>query len=875
MRLSLSGCLWLALGALLLGCTGPDDHRNTDYLRDPSFFRADTAVANHPFCDHENPFGSPEACRQARKYKLSWLRPEDTVNFQGYRVYLDTAPEDKKWNTIKDHPELASVIVHSHASKDSIIFAFTKERKPLPDTMDGDHPRIVLLDSNGREEPGTGNLTFALVPVYGGGGKPGRPQFSFFKTTDKDPPDVFHPDFRPLAHGFAIAWERPTDRVSFFDPSQDTGIISGYRLEVAMSGRQPDQRRLAFHPAIESYRIGDSVRTADTKDSVILKDGKPDKVLFFLPDLHRSAKHTRTDISDSMHLELSNLQPQDTLTLKLWALDSAGNSNEGSMEKLTLRTTDTTQPSMPRLSVENTGRNGFTIVWSASRDSAVSSKANSNIREYQLTRVQIRAPGEKAAALDRVDSTIQVDSGLAKRDTVRIRVRFLPPGTAFHVSLYAEDSSGFRSKTDSLTVTTLAVAFADSDSALTCPPGFIPVPRGTFTLGDEASTDADEHSGKKRITMEPYCIEPYEHRDSTGQRFVSGVTYDEAEAMCEAMVDDKSFESELCSEAEWERACEGPDSTALPHGIQSEGNDPSILQTSCNQATNDSSMAMNFALRNSVCLTTEGVYDMAGNLSEWVRDTYAPKAYDAILKDTTLGHGFTFADSGESAPRSIRGGNYLRPNLNQQSRVQSLARCSNRDFPQQVRPLFRPDCVSDDRPMVAVVYGPGVSGYRCLELIPELIGKDISEIVPAPKDTFAVWAFVRGQAEPIRYDFKDKADTAFKGRKPISALLTTRALAEVVFEKAGSPGDTVRDFLDATEMRDTSQAGLEKIFRREALNPQWSVRKVDGKYDIRFHYAYTVSGTKPAKPYYASRAIGFRCCAKAKRPGSPAVAGNP
>jgi hypothetical protein len=85
------------------------------------------------------------------------------------------------------------------------------------------------------------------------------------------------------------------------------------------------------------------------------------------------------------------------------------------------------------------------------------------------------------------------------------------------------------------------------------------------------------------------------------------------------------------------------------------------------------------------------------------------------------------------------------------------------------------------------------------------------------------------------------------------------------------------DTLDATEFRDTTQAGLAKIFQREASNPDWTVHKENGAYAIKYLYAYTQLGSKPALPYYSSRAIGFRCCSLAMKAAAPAdsVAANP
>lgn len=876
MRLGFSCTAWFGLCALLLACSPDPGGVELNYLRSPSLFRADTTVSDHPFCGQANPVGSADACKQEHKYKLTWERPEDTVNFQGYRIYLDTVPDDKKWNDVQKHPELAAVIISRSPVHDSLVFVFTSARKSAPDTLLKGQERLVALDSNHRAELSTGKLVFALVPVYSGGGAAGQPQYAYFVTTDRQAPDVFRPDFRPLPHGVRIAWERPTDRVSFFDPSLDTGVIAGYRLELGLDGRKTSDRRNSFKPKLKYYSMGGADSTPSVIDSAFVTESGLPMMLYKLPDGHRSAKHTHPDATDSMYVEIEGMFPQDSLTVQLWAIDSVGNSNDSAMSQISLRTTDTTQPSTPKLTFDSLSRNGFTIVWTASRDTVAGAdghlteadQPNANIMDYRLTRTMIRAAGEKTTSLDLMDTTVQ-DSLFPTHPVFRIPVRFLPPGATYHMTLYAEDSSGYPSRVDTMNVTTLKVAFSDSDSVLTCPPGFIPMPRGNFTLGD-VNGSADEKPAKL-AAMAPYCIEPYEHRDSTGQRFVSNVTYEQAEAICEAMSPADS--SKLCSEAEWERACEGPapGASALVHGIQSEGNDPSILQASCNQATNDSAMALNFSLRNPVCLTTEGVYDMAGNLTEWVRDTYAPSIYGNLPGDTLrLDHATVFADSGEKPPHSLRGGNYLKPGRTQLSTVQSLARCSNRDFPEQVRPVYRPECRSDTRPKLVVIYGPGLDGHRCFEAPDGFLAPDVSDLVPAPRGDSAILAFHRGVANPDTFRFRP--DSTTRGKKPLSAQLTTKALAAVTFERRlpiSAKDSAYGDTLDATEFLDTTQAGLAKIFQREASNSEWTVHQEDGKYAIKYFYAYTLTGTKPALPYYSSRAIGFRCCSLAAKAPPP------
>lgn len=866
----------ILLGAMLLACSPDPEGENLPFHRSPVSFHADTTVSNHRYCKQDHPFADEAECLKAKKYQLTWIRPDDTAHFLGYRIYLDTLDpraSGKRWNDVKKVPEYASIIVQSLAEKDTLIFVFGNKGFKQ-DTLKPDMARIFVLDSNLREDESTGNLNFALVPVYGGGITPGGALYTFFRTLDKEAPEGFHPSFVPRDTQVEIAWERPTDRVTFFDPSQDTGRIQGYGLEIKLMGNPTPAYRDAFRPKIRSFRVGSKDMTKATTDSMAVESNK--NIFFFrMPDSNRASKRTITTMEDSLYLVIGNVRPLDTINFRMYAIDSGGNSNRTKMEEVQLITTDTTQPSKPSMVVTDADldRNRFTVKWAASRDSLESDgrlapgpTPNFNIQSYRLTRLLLRDSTANSTGMDRLDSIILVDTSTnGKFDTLRVEMRFLPPGTRFNLRLTAFDNSGFASITDTLTVATDPVRFAGPDSALECPAGFIPVPRGKFKFGDDAAAAANDEKPGKATTMAPYCIEPYEHRDSTGKRFVSNVTYRQAADICADM--DTSFATQLCSEAEWERACEGADSVGLLHGIQSEGNNPSILQASCNQGTNDSAMAMSFDLRNSICLTTEGVYDMAGNLSEWVRDPYIATGYGQ--RKDTLDHSFTFVRDSADLPRryGLRGGNYLKTNFPQLSLTQNLARCSNRDFAAQVRPVYREECKDETKRKVAVIYGSGLAGHRCVEI--DTLKNDgekvnpetITEITPDFADSTKLLVFLSGKKDPL--PLKLYPDTALKNLKPIRAVLTTRSLAAVTFISSnGEPAE--EDTLDAIEMKDTSQAALERIFKREAPSAEWTVKKTDGVFEIKYLYAYTVQGTRPAKPFYSNRVIGFRCCSLAK-----------
>jgi hypothetical protein len=77
----------------------------------------------------------------------------------------------------------------------------------------------------------------------------------------------------------------------------------------------------------------------------------------------------------------------------------------------------------------------------------------------------------------------------------------------------------------------------------------------------------------------------------------------EAEAACE------KAGKRLCTDAEWLRACGGPDGLLYPYG-------PALVPGACNDTNVAIALTGGFA----ACVTAEGVYDMVGNVGEWTHD---------------------------------------------------------------------------------------------------------------------------------------------------------------------------------------------------------------------------------------------------------------
>lgn len=187
------------------------------------------------------------------------------------------------------------------------------------------------------------------------------------------------------------------------------------------------------------------------------------------------------------------------------------------------------------------------------------------------------------------------------------------------------------------------------------------IPQGTFNMGADHGPRAAAHfpSGDERpihaVTLAPYCIDTYEatleryedcvsagycsplglrfvekadsvqtvvnhypkscygNLDSCKHRAVNAKNYFQAQHYCEWLG------SRLCTEAEWERAAKGPSDDGRVHPW---GNTPpsSSLVNIPSVGTGYVEEVDDYAAGRSA----EGIYNLAGNVYEWVRDAYHP-----------------------------------------------------------------------------------------------------------------------------------------------------------------------------------------------------------------------------------------------------------
>ncbi len=144
----------------------------------------------------------------------------------------------------------------------------------------------------------------------------------------------------------------------------------------------------------------------------------------------------------------------------------------------------------------------------------------------------------------------------------------------------------------------------------TCPEGMAMIRAGAFKMGtpaDDPMKSFDER-GLTRIEVPATCVDIFEYPNKRGATPQVAVSFADAQKACQ------SAGKRLCSEQEWEKACKGPANDKWPYGS-------AFNYDACN--TEDEagdSRALAAAGKFAKCRSPYGVFDMAGNVSEWTAD---------------------------------------------------------------------------------------------------------------------------------------------------------------------------------------------------------------------------------------------------------------
>lgn len=146
-----------------------------------------------------------------------------------------------------------------------------------------------------------------------------------------------------------------------------------------------------------------------------------------------------------------------------------------------------------------------------------------------------------------------------------------------------------------------------------CPPNMVAIEAGPAVFGLERPTER-WHERSVQRPLGDYCIDRYEHPDEEGALPTVFVSWSEASEAC--LAEGKR----LCTSDEWERACRGPEGRIYSYGVDFD-------RDACNTPIVGSGPGpggIPYARAGSHprCRSPEGVFDLNGNVSEWVADPW-------------------------------------------------------------------------------------------------------------------------------------------------------------------------------------------------------------------------------------------------------------
>ncbi len=215
-------------------------------------------------------------------------------------------------------------------------------------------------------------------------------------------------------------------------------------------------------------------------------------------------------------------------------------------------------------------------------------------------------------------------------------------------------------------ITAGAISFATAADLTSAPKDMVFIHKGEFSMGSNEHGDETKH----QVVLDSYWMDKYEASNARYKEFmkatshpapaywddprlskpnqpVVGVSWTDANAFC------KWDGKRLPTEAEWERAAKGPAGDShYPWGH-------TIDPRKANYGQNVGHTTPVDSYPDGV--SGYGVYNMAGNVFEWVDDWYDPMFYkhSIALNPKGADQGYNFANQGPV--KVLRGGSWLAP----------------------------------------------------------------------------------------------------------------------------------------------------------------------------------------------------------------------
>jgi len=738
----------------------------------------------------------PDGSETVECFQLRWVSPMETDGLQRFHVWLDTA-------YVNEDDQLPS----DAAKENSIVVDY-----------EGSIPDIDTLDLTSRmvEFQGRERILVSIWPEYSGGSSTEIKNIEVFLVDDIDPGPISYVT-RVSDSSLTLSWIRPTDQIDYYNPFFISGPIVGYNLHIQVEDNEIVERADAdiSNSAYDLLQSGNT--EAQVKNGISLKfidgefvedetsDSDFERHFYITDGLGYDTSGSQLD-SNSFQFVLEGLPAEARISWSIVAWDENGNSRSTEQQYLTL--TDSLQPVMaPTLfftrdsldssmalidsnqvyvfwhrAVDPLRRQGFV---EASGDTVLIPSGCSegtcwrDVMRYELYRSVddslILLPFNGGGVSEKYSSRyVRTDSGFVYDSTgtglfVSDTLRYITPGDSMILHIVAIDSSGFASDTlvDTIRIAPITV------EGLTCPPGWVAEFRDT-----SFSADSSLPLSQRGVV---FCIEEYEHRDSTGS-FVTNVLWEEARAHCQALQNSDTFglRYDLCRNQDWQFACNGTGRS--PYGvIERENIDVTeFLFSECNAGTGESQRAESLSSRSEQCVSPVGVYDLPGQYQEWVL------GYEVVLD--TLGDTLSADTLGQ-----LKGSSYL---FFDDVELTTLTQCVATSKPYRYRP--------DYTDSVAYLYRAGVRIDTLFSIDTSRSNDSLTKLVQADfRDTlnfYGVYASAES-SDSLGYDYINRAELRRRGEDYVQSLagdLDYRFIrSEVVLIKGTRRHEVSRNFYQA------------------------------------------------------------------------------